>query len=104
MADSPDGPKRIVVEIPRPTAREADDDYKALLAKLRDLVNAGYTEIYVDVSAVPFADSVLLGAIANAFMTASRKGCTLKLLRPTPSFRELLHVTKLDRILEIAKA
>ena len=93
---------RVVVQIPRPTSHEADDDYKTLVTRLRGLVSDGYKEIVVDLSDVPLADSVLLGAIANAYANATRQGATLLLLHPTASFRELLHVTKLERILRIA--
>ena len=95
-------PKRIVVQIPRPTSHEADDDYRTFVARLRGLVSEGYKEIVVDLAAVTLADSVLLGAIANAYASATRQGATLTILRATPSFRELLHVTKLERILKIA--
>jgi len=96
-----DPAKRIVVQIPRPTSHEADDDYRTLVARLRGLISEGYKEIALDLSAVPLADSVLLGAIANAYANATRQGATLTIVRPTASFRELLHVTKLDRILKI---
>jgi len=33
-----------------------------------------------------------------------RQSATLKLLNPTPAFRELLHVTRLDQVLTIVEA
>jgi len=94
---------RIVVEIARPFEREAGD-YREWVGRLRNLVTSGYTEIVVNVAAVSFADSVLLGAIAYAFTAVRRQGATLKLLNPTPGFRELLHVTRLDQVLKIVEA
>ena len=45
-------------------------------------------------------DSVLLGAMVQAYVSAVRAGGTLKLLHATKRFRDLLAVTKLDRVLE----
>ena len=92
------------MDIPRPTMREADDNGRVLVARLQDLVSDGCSEILVNLADVPYADSVLLGAIAHAFATARRQGVAIKLLRPTSSFRELLHVTKLDHVLEIVES
>ncbi len=96
--NSPDPGGRIVVDIARPADRETGD-YREWVSRLRSLVLSGYTEILVNLGAVPFPDSVLLGAIAYAFTTAKRHGATVKLLHPPPAFRELLRVTRLDQVL-----
>ena len=46
--------------------------------------------------------SMLLGAITQACITATRAGITLKLLNVTDRLRDLVVVTKLDRFIEVA--
>ena len=44
-------------------------------------------------------DSMLLGELVHAYVTAVKRGATLKLINVTSRLRELLRVTKLDRVL-----
>jgi anti-anti-sigma regulatory factor len=91
--------KRIVVDV-EPAAEREDGDYRAFVEGLRTLARDGYTEILLDVGGVPNADSMLLGAIAWAWTSALRYGTTIRLLHPNAQLRNLLSVTKLDRLLE----
>ena len=92
-------PKPIVVDIPCPAEREGGD-YTDLRDGVRRLLAEGYKLILVNVAQVTYGDSVLLGAIMQAYTAAIRQGATLKLLHVSVRFRELLAVTKLDRVLE----
>ena len=42
----------------------------------------------------------MLGAIVQAYASAVRQGALVKLASPSPRFRELLTITKLDRVIE----
>ena len=72
----------------------------ALPDRLREMINRGERSILLDVAQVSYLDSMLLGALVQAYVTAIRRGATLRLLHVTERFRKLLVVTKLDRILQ----
>src|SRR4051794_27911451 len=74
----------------------------------RDWVRAampdGQKNIEIDLSETGFIDSCGLGALIALHKTAcSRKG-TVRLLNPQPSVQQLLELTRMHRIFEIAKA
>jgi anti-anti-sigma factor len=69
-------------------------------AKLRGLLSMGYECILVNVADVTYIDSVTLGALVQAYVSAMRFGTTVKLLHATRRVKELLAVTKLNRVLE----
>jgi anti-sigma B factor antagonist len=74
----------------------------------RDWVRAampdGQTNIEIDLSQTTFIDSCGLGALIALHKTAcSRKG-TLRLMNPLPPVQQLLELTRMHRIFEIAKA
>jgi anti-anti-sigma factor len=71
-----------------------------LQTKLRSLLPMGYECILVNVAEVTYIDSVMLGAIVQAYASAMRVGTTVKLLNATRRVKELLAVTKLNRVLE----
>ena len=54
----------------------------------------------LDVSQVSYMDSMLLGELVNAYLAAVTRGARLKLVNVTSRLRELLRVTKLDRVLQ----
>jgi len=72
-----------------------------LLRRVRALLDQGDTRILLNVGRVPNVDSLLLGAVVHGYVSAIRRGGALKLLHVTKRFRELLHVTKLDTVLEV---
>ena len=51
---------------------------------------------------VSYLDSLLLGELVQAYASALRRGATLRLANTTRRLRELLSVTKLDRVLKTA--
>src|SRR5262245_48253760 len=90
----------MVVDLRGPVDRE-HGDLNALLTRLRSLANHGCTEITLNVAELTDVDSVVIGAIAHAYISTSRAGATLRLQHPSPALRELLATTKLDRVIEI---
>ena len=90
----------VVVEVPGPIEHEAGD-YTALLDGIRRLLADGHKRILLNVAQVAYGDSVLLGAIMQAYTAAARQGASLRLQHVSKRFADLLAVTKLDRVLEI---
>jgi anti-anti-sigma factor len=91
----------VVVDVHLPIDRESGATTQLVLA-LKRLVNSGYTLILLNVAELTSIDSVLLGAITQAYTTATRSGVKLKLLNVSDRLRELLVITKLDRFIEVA--
>ena len=71
----------------------------ALTDRVR-LLRDGCNYIVLNVSQPSAADSLVLGAIVQAYASAVRQGALVKLASPSPRFRELLTITKLDRVIE----
>ena len=90
----------VVVDLRGPVDRD-QGDLTALLARLRSLANHGCTDIVLNVEDLIEVDSVVLGAIAHAYISATRAGATLRLQHVSPQLRHMLALTKLDRVLEI---
>lgn len=90
------------VDLHGPIDRERGD-LTAMLARLRALVNAGCTELVLNVQELTVIDSILVGALAHAYISASRAGATLRLQHVPPELRRLLAITKLDRVIEIVE-
>jgi len=97
---SPD--RTIVVDV-EPIATGAPDRRAALADRLRTVIAQGYQLILLNVGDLTYCDSVTLGAIVQAYASAVRGGATLKLIHVTERFRQLLVMTKLDRIIEGAQ-
>jgi anti-anti-sigma factor len=90
----------VVVDVHGPVEHESGD-YSALQEVIRRLLADGHKRILLNVATVAYGDSVLLGAIMQAYTSAARQGATLKLQHVGKRFADLLSVTKLDRVLEI---
>ena len=90
----------IVVDVHGPVDRE-QGDLPALLARLRALTNHGCTDIVLNLEELSHIDSVIVGTIAHAYISASRAGATLRLQHVTPELRQLLAITKLDRVIGV---
>jgi anti-anti-sigma factor len=80
--------------------RRGEGDAARLHETLRGLLSQGYKCILVNIADVTYIDSVMLGAIVQGYVSAMRAGTTLKLLHASRRVKELLAVTKLDRVLE----
>jgi anti-anti-sigma factor len=100
VEDQPRAADPVVVDVPGPVEHEAGD-YSALQDVIRRLLADGHTRILLNVESVVYGDSVLLGAIMQAYASAARQGASLKLQHVRKRFADLLSVTKLDRVLQV---
>ena len=72
-----------------------------LSGQVRDLVNRGYEYVLLNVGQLTYIDSVLLGAIVQAHVAAISAGARLGVVNATKRFRELLAVTRLNKVIEL---
>jgi anti-anti-sigma factor len=80
---------------------EAEPSRPQLLTeRVRGLLEEGTHYILLNLVNVTYADSLLLGAVMQAYISAIRRGATLKLTNTSHRFRRLLAMTKLDRVIE----
>jgi anti-sigma B factor antagonist len=69
--------------------------------KVKDVLNMGMKSILVDMSKVPFVDSTGIGFLVSSQAGVSKEGGAFKLLNPNPRIREVLKITRLDRVFEV---
>ena len=73
-------------------------------AQLKDKVGSlrhqGYTRVVVDLGKVPYMDSTGLGNLIHAYVTMTKAGGSVKLMRVTTRLRDLLAITKLVTVFE----
>ena len=89
----------VVVDVEGPVEREGEEAL-VLLARLRTILDRGDRNILLNVEKVTHVDSLLLGSIIQAYVAAIRLGGGIKLVHVGARFRQLLTVTKLDRVLQ----
>ena len=92
----------IIVDLRGPVDRE-QDDLRTLLTRLRVLANKGCTDIVLNVEELIHVDSVIVGAIAHAYISATRAGAKFRLMNVSPNLKEVLAITKLDRVIELVE-
>jgi anti-sigma B factor antagonist len=92
--------EHIVVVNPQHRVTTAADSATRLRDSLVSSIEQGQNWILLDMGQVSYMDSMLLGELVHAYATAVRRGATLKLTNVTNRLRELLRVTKLDRVLQ----
>jgi anti-sigma B factor antagonist len=68
---------------------------------VRQILNDGRTRLVLNLADVPYIDSSGLGAIAQAYTSAWRRGGELKLLHVKHRNRHLLTVTRLISVFEV---
>ena len=95
-----DPDKPVVVNVRDTLAREPSRP-QALTEQVRGLLEGGAHYILLNVVNITYADSLVIGAVMQAYASAIARGATLKLTNTTERFRQLLAVTKLDRVIEI---
>ena len=71
-----------------------------LTEHVRGLLEEGAHYILLNLVNITYADSLVLGAVMQAYASAIRRGATLQLVNTSQRFRTLLAVTKLDRVIE----
>jgi anti-anti-sigma factor len=91
--------KPVVVDVREALQREPSRP-QVLTEQVRSLLEEGAHYILLNVVNITYADSLVLGAVMQAYASAIKRGATLKLTNTTERFRQLLTVTKLDRIIE----
>jgi len=80
-----------------------DDDLEPpafLIRGVRALLDQGYREIFLDVSRLHSVDSLLLAAIVQVYVSAVKRGASVKVLNPPKRLREMMTVTKIDTVIE----
>lgn len=73
----------------------------ALRAALEDVIDAGHTDLLVDLRAVTFADSSGLGVLAGALRKARRRAGHLEVCAPAPVVVKILRISALDQVLTV---
>jgi anti-sigma B factor antagonist len=91
--------QQIVVVNPHHRVTTEKDSVTRLRDSLVSSIEQGKKSILLDLGQVSYMDSMLLGELVHAYVTAVKRGATLKLINVTSRLRELLRVTKLDRVL-----
>jgi len=76
-------------------------DATLLSEKLRDLIDDRRNKIIVDMAKVNFMNSSGLGILIGGLTTVRNSGGDIKVLHLAKKLRELLRITKLDRVFEI---
>jgi anti-anti-sigma factor len=89
----------IVVDV-RATIDAEPSRPQVLTDRVRNLLEEGAHYILLNVVNITYADSLVLGAVMQAYAAAIRRGATLKLTNTSQRFRQLLAMTKLDRVIE----
>jgi len=92
----------VVVEVPGIPSDEVAVP-RELADHLRTIAQHGYDVVVLDVAAITHPDSMTLGAIVQTHVTTVKSGGTVKLTNVSKRFRELLAVTKIDRVIEIVE-
>lgn len=69
---------------------------------VRSSLTKGQRNIELDMSQATFIDSCGLGALIALHKTACARQGTLRLLSPQPAVRQILELTRMHRIFEIA--
>jgi anti-anti-sigma factor len=94
--------RRVVVDVPGIPSDEVAVP-RELADHLRAVAQHGYEVVVLDVGALTHPDSMTLGAIVQTYVTTVRSGGTVKLTNVSKRFRELLTVTKIDRVIDIVE-
>ena len=94
-------PRETPVVVDVAAAIDAAPSQPQLLAEqVRRLLEDGAHYLLLNLINLTYADSLVLGAVMQAYATAVGRGATVKLINTSKRFRELLAVTKLDRVIE----
>lgn len=80
------------------TLGEGDEKLKN---KIHDLITRSETMVILNMADVPYIDSSGLMEISRSYTTLARYGGLLKLLNIGQRVKNLLAITKLDRVFEI---
>ena len=76
------------------------DGTDQLRDKVQELIDAGRNRLIVNLSDVDYVDSSGLAVLISCMRTAQRKGGDLKLAHPSRRVKDILHITRLNTVLE----
>jgi len=79
-----------------------DDGCRLLRETIRAFLDGGHRTILLDLEQVNFLDSAGLGELVRTHVAVRSRGGHLTLVNPAPNVRQLLHVTKVDQVFDIA--
>ncbi|MGB2629281.1 MAG: STAS domain-containing protein [Candidatus Acidiferrum sp.] len=82
---------------------ELGEESAALRETLCDLLAKGHKQILLNLGDVHFIDSSGLGALVSGYTSVQKQGGELKLLNLTDKVSNLMQITKLYTIFDIAK-
>ena len=68
---------------------------------LNDAMDEAPTTLVVDLTAVTFIDSMMLGVLLSATRRARPKGIEMRLAVPDPHVRRIFELTLLDRVMQL---
>jgi anti-sigma B factor antagonist len=88
------------VVIVEPRGRLTEENELQFTGTIRRLLEQGRTRLVLNLAGVPSIDSIGLGAIVQAYISARRCGGELKLLNVTGHSHQLLATTKLLTVFE----
>jgi len=66
----------------------------------QELVERGERYFIINLANVSYLDNSGLGQLCLIYTVARNRGGDMKLLKPTPRIKKLLHITKLDTVFE----
>src|SRR5262245_42790237 len=98
---NPPAQRTVTIAVPEDVGSDELTVPHALAHRLRTVVEQGYDVILLDVSRLTHCNSMTLGAIVQTYVTAVKGGAVMKLLHVRRRFRDLLAVTKIDKVIEI---
>jgi len=79
-----------------------DDGCLLLRETIRAFLDAGQLRILLNLERLEFLDSAGLGELVRTHVAIRARGGQLTLINPSPNVRQLLRVTKVDQVFDIA--
>jgi len=68
---------------------------------IRDLLKEGHKNLLLNLRDVPYVDSSGIGEFFSSFTTVQNQGGVLKLTNPNERVRNVLHLTKLNTVIDV---
>jgi anti-sigma B factor antagonist len=81
---------------------ELGGESAALRDSIRDLLTAGHKQILLNLANVHYMDSTGLGTLVSAFTSVRKQAGELKLVNLTDKVTDLMQITKLYTVFDIA--
>lgn len=76
------------------------EETEALRDKVKQLIQAGFSRMVLNLEEVSYIDSVGLSTLVSTYTTARQQGGDLKLLNLTKRVNDLLQITRLSTVFE----